>query len=114
MKLQNSSYIVDGYVRISNIWNTFCIYQRGLSVVIFFTLGLEYFNFVLLLKVSIAFNKLVETVDRRYICLDVNELSSNVSIMEYEMDVSAKLGSVHLTDYLFQGKFFLLLYFMYK
>jgi hypothetical protein len=53
-----------------------------------------------------VFNKLVQTVDETYICLEVNELSTNVSLTEYVMDVSAKLGSVHLTDYFFKGTFY--------
>ena len=46
-----------------------------------------------------------QTVDQTYICLEVNELSGNLSLTEYVMDISAKLGSVRLTDYFFQGKF---------
>lgn len=57
----------------------------------------------ILLQVSVAFNKFIQTVDEPYICLQINELSSNICIMEYEITVSAKLGSVHLTDYLFRG-----------
>ncbi|CAB4016267.1 Hypothetical predicted protein [Paramuricea clavata] len=53
-------------------------------------------------KVSVVFNKLIQTVDQTYICLEVNEISTNVSLMEYVMDVSAKLGSVYLTDYIFK------------
>ncbi|XP_028401865.1 vacuolar protein sorting-associated protein 13C-like [Dendronephthya gigantea] len=53
-------------------------------------------------KVFVAFNRFIQTVDEPYICLEINELSSNICVMQYEMTVSAKLGSVHLTDYLFR------------
>ena len=55
------------------------------------------------------FNKLQQTVDRTYICLEIIELNGNLSLTEYVMDISAKLGSVRLTDYFFQGKFYVVL-----
>ena len=54
------------------------------------------------------FNKLVQAEDQTYICLEVNDLSANVSLTEYVMEIFAKLGSVHLTDYFFKGKFYVI------
>ena len=66
-----------------------------------------------LLQVSVVFNKIVESVDQPYIKLVVSELGAQVSVLECEMRLGAKLGSVHLIDFLFKGFVFVFWFFCF-
>jgi hypothetical protein len=93
------------YLMILNLSNEYISLQISRYAIVHERIALIWYARTHVFKVSVVFNKIIQKVDQNYICLEVNELSTNVSVMEYVMEVSAMLGSIHLTDYCFKGKF---------